>query len=421
MKHDILREILADQLELIRGFSIVKRPYTFDDHLNYVLVGPRRAGKSVLLYQRVLDLIAGGVKWEQIIFINFEDDRLSEFTVKDFDDIVFLHSEMTEEKGYYFLDEIQVVSGWEKFARRMADHQEFVYLTGSNAAMLSGEIYSTLGGRFVPMEVFPYSFTEFLHACHAAPEGGKLLSTREKGRIKKKYNDYLIEGGFPELLSIEDKRSYLSGLLQKVILGDIAARNGVRNVNVLRSLVKKLAETVKTDISYSKLCNSLKTIGLSASKPSIIDYIVYAEDAYLIFRLQNYYSKFADRESTGKYYFSDNGFLHLYLSNSDSAFLENLIAIHLRRTYGEGVYFLKSASTGVDVDFFVEETGEAIQVSKELNAASLEREVSNLIRLSKKSEKVHSLTILTDAQEEILESEGVAIQVRPAYKYLLGI
>lgn len=419
MNHDILREVLADQLELIRDFSIVDRPYRFDEHLNYVLVGPRRAGKSVLLYKKVLDLIEAGVEWEQIIFINFEDDRLSEFTVRDFDDLVLLHSELSEKKGYYFLDEIQVVPGWEKFARRLADHKEFVYITGSNAAMLSGEIYSTLGGRFVPMEVFPYSFEEYLHAGGTDFAGKKALSTREKGRLKKNFNEYLIHGGFPELPDISDKRSYLSGLLQKVILGDIAARNNVRNVNVLRSLVKKMAETVQNDISYSKLCNSLKTIGHSVSKPSIIDYISYAEDAYLLFRVQNYYAKFADRETNAKYYFCDNGFLHLFLSDADSAFLENLLAIHMHRLYGDSVYFLKSSATGVDVDFFVEETGEAIQVTKELNADSEKREVTNLLRLARKSDIVRKLTIITDEQEEDIQQDGFEIRVLPAYKYLL--
>lgn len=421
MNHDILREVLADQLELIREFTIVDRPYSFDEHLNYVLVGPRRAGKSVLLYKMVRDLVERGVSWEQIIFINFEDDRLSDFTAKDFDDLVLFHSELTDKKAYYFMDEIQIIPGWEKFARRMADHKEFLYITGSNASMLSGEIYSTLGGRFVPIEVLPYSFSEYLHARGADSIEKQLLSTKERGQLNRYFNEYCLDGGFPETLEIADKRSYLSGILQKVILGDIGVRKQIRNAGALRSLVKKLAETVQSDVSYTKICNSLKAIGLSVSKPSIIDYISYAEEAYLVFRLQNYYSKFAERESTAKYYFSDNGFLHLYLSEGNSAFLENLIAVHLHRIYGENIYFLKSSKTGIDVDFFVEETGEAIQAAEVLNADSIDREVDNLIRLSKKADYVRLFTILTRGQEETIEKDGVVIQVKAAEKYFLEV
>ena len=140
MNHALLKSVIYDQHEFIRNFQIVPRDYEFEENGNYVLVGLRRAGKSTLLYKIVLDLVASGVDWEQIIYINFEDERLSEFTVADFNDILSVQSEMSDKKGYFFLDEVQNIDGWEKFARRMADAKEHIYITGSNAKMLSREI-----------------------------------------------------------------------------------------------------------------------------------------------------------------------------------------------------------------------------------------------------------------------------------------
>ena len=121
MNHALLKSVIYDQHEFIRNFQIVPRDYEFEENGNYVLVGLRRAGKSTLLYKIVLDLVASGVGWEQIIYINFEDERLSEFTVADFNDLLSVQSEMSDKKGYFFLDEVQNIDGWEKFARRMAD------------------------------------------------------------------------------------------------------------------------------------------------------------------------------------------------------------------------------------------------------------------------------------------------------------
>ena len=121
MNHTLLKSVIYDQHEFIRNFQIVPRNYEFEENGNYVLVGLRRAGKSTLLYKIVLDLVASGVDWDQIIYINFEDERLSEFTVADFNDILSVQSELSDKKGYFFLDEVQNIDGWEKFARRMAD------------------------------------------------------------------------------------------------------------------------------------------------------------------------------------------------------------------------------------------------------------------------------------------------------------
>ena len=149
MNHEIIKKVVFDQHEVIKNFEIIEREVRFEDKLNYVLVGLRRAGKSTMLYQVVRDLIAKGAEWNQIIYINFEDERLSEFTLDDFNDILLVKNMLTDKKAYFFFDEIQNIEGWEKFARRLSDEKAYVRITGSNARMLSHEIGSTLGGRYM--------------------------------------------------------------------------------------------------------------------------------------------------------------------------------------------------------------------------------------------------------------------------------
>ena len=164
MNHDILKSVIYDQHEIIKKIQIVNREYDFDLNANYVLIGLRRAGKSTLLYKIVQDLIAKGTDWNQIIYINFEDERLSEFTINDFNDILSVQAEMSDKKGWFFLDEIQNIDGWEKFARRLADSKEQAFITGSNAKMLSSEIENRLGGRYLTKYFTPYNFREYFKA-----------------------------------------------------------------------------------------------------------------------------------------------------------------------------------------------------------------------------------------------------------------
>ena len=194
MNHALLKSVIYDQHEFIRDFQIVPRNYEFEENGNYVLVGLRRAGKSTLLYKIVLDLVASGVDWEQIVYINFEDERLSEFTAADFNDLLSVQSEMSDKKGYFFLDEVQNIDGWEKFARRMADAKEHIYITGSNAKMLSREIETTLGGRFFARHITPYAFGEYLTACGIPHNEPALLGTKTNGKIRAACAQYLQYG-----------------------------------------------------------------------------------------------------------------------------------------------------------------------------------------------------------------------------------
>lgn len=417
MNHDILKEVIFDQHEIIKKTKIVPRDYDFDLNANYVLIGLRRAGKSTLLYKIVKDLVEKGIEWNQIIYINFEDERLAEFSLNDFNDLLSVQAELTDKTGYFFLDEIQNIEGWEKFARRMADSKEHTFITGSNAKMLSQEIENRLGGRYLTKYITPYNFLEFLTAKQIDFSDRAIFGTKESGKIKREFSEYFYFGGFPEALNYQNKREYVSSIYQKVLLGDIAARNGIRNPNGLQILMKKIAESVKDEISYSKLHNILKTIGVKISKDIVIDYIGYAKQSFLIFTIKNYFSKFVEKETTPKYYFNDNGLLNLFLNKEEPRLLENLVAINLWNNYKGNVYYLKSQN--LDVDFFIEETGTAIQVAYSITNISDDRETKSLVEAAKTLKEAKEFVILTYEEEKELNIDGVKIQVIPVWKWLL--
>lgn len=417
MNHDLLKTVIYDQHEIIKNFQIVEREYEFDINANYVVIGLRRAGKSTLLYKIVQELVKAGTDWNQIIYINFEDERLSEFTLNDFNDILSVQAEMSGKKGWFFLDEIQNIEGWEKFARRMADSKEHIFITGSNAKMLSAEIENRLGGRYLTKYVTPFNFREFLKAKNMDYSDKTILATKDSGKIKREMKTYFYFGGFPENIEYKDKREYVSSIYQKILLGDIAARNGIRNTNGLRLLMKKVAESVKDEVSYSKLHNTLKSIGVSISKDIVIDYVGYAQQSFLIFAIRNYFSKFVDKETTPKYYFNDNGLLNLFLNKEEPRLLENLAAINLWNKYKDNVYYLKGQN--IDADFFVEETGEVILVAYSVSNISSVRETRTLVEAARILKEAKRFIIITYEEEKELTVDGVKIEVIPIWKWLI--
>lgn len=419
MNHRILKSIIFDQHEIIKNFNINKREYNFDLNANYVLVGLRRAGKSTLLYKIAQDLIKQGIEWNQIIYINFEDERLTDFTIKDFNDILLVQSELSNKKGYFFFDEIQNIDGWEKFARRLADSKEHIFITGSNAKMLSSEIEKTLGGRFLSKYISPYNFREFLTAKQQDFSESSILSTKSSGKIIRNFTEYFYFGGFPETVNFMEKREYVSSIYQKILLGDIATRNNIRNLTGLKILIKKIAETTKDEISYSKLHNILKSIGIQISKDVIIDYVKYAHQAYLIFSVKNYFSKFVEKETTPKYFFYDNGLINLFLLNEEPRLLENLVAINLKHKYKDEVFYLKSSS--IDIDFFVPEIQTVFQVAYSIKNISSQREITSLIEVAKSFKEAKQFVIITFEEEDSINIDNIEIKIIPIWKWLLSI
>lgn len=421
MNHNVLKQVIFDQLEVIQNAEIIDRNYKFEKNANYVLVGLRRAGKSTLLYKMSKDLVKSGVDWSQIIYVNFEDDRLLGFTKDDFNDIVETAYELADTKeAYYFFDEIQIVDGWEHFARRLADQKKHVNITGSNAKMLSTEMASVLGGRYIPKMIMPFSFTEFLDYKHIFHDERATLTTSSLAKIKSACQNYLASGGLPESIRLTNKREYIKSVYEKVLLGDIVEREHIKNKMALRLMIKKIAETLMNEISFTTLTGNVKATGVKTSTDSMIEFVTYSEQAFLLFRTKNFVSKFAEKEGYPRFYFYDNGLLSLFLIDKPSALLENAVAIHLKRRYEDNIYYYKSKKTGIDIDFYLPEENCAIQVafSLEKNNAE-EREVKNLLHFAKNTQGVKRLIIITNEEEKNIQKDGYTIEVYALHSFLL--
>lgn len=414
---DIIRLCLTDKREEILAAHIVPRRLDVDDQLNYVFAGVRQTGKTYMLYQRVHQLLNQGIGWDEILYVNFEDERLTEVTSDDLNRFLEVHLESYGKRPYVFLDEIQNIPHWEKFVRRLADAKYRIYITGSNAKMLSKDVATTLGGRFVIRDVYPYSFEEYLRARDVKIGQDWQFSTEQSSTIKRNYNKYIHDGAMPAFATVNQSREALSSLYQKIYLGDIAARHGLKNERALALLIKKLAESVKNPVSYQRLRNSIVSTGNKISLPTVIDYVQYAADSWLVLPMENELSSFTTRESQKKYYFIDCGLLNLFLINPETSLLENLVAIQLMRRYGrEQVRFYRNNH---EIDFVVPDKKLAIQVSYSLlEPGTEEREIRPLQNFGA-THPDWQLLIITHEEERLLDNGKSRIKILPAWKWLL--
>lgn len=416
MNRDVLKQIIIDQKEMYLGNPLISRDYDLEENVNYCFVGIRRTGKSYMMYQQIHNLMNDGISSSQIIYVNFEDERLLEIGVDDLNTILEIGIEFSGSKGkpYLFLDEIQNVDGWEKFVRRVADMKYRINITGSNSKMLSKEIASTLGGRFMIVNVFPYSFKEYLSANHIENIMVDQIGTKKRADIVSQYEQYMTYGAFPELVDIKNKRPFLNNIYQTVYLQDIITRNKITNDFAVRLILKKIAESVTKALSFNRLTNIVKSAGISIGKQTVINYVGHMLDSYLIFSLQNYASK----KTSPKYYFMDTGLLGLMLLDCKTAQLENLVAVELIRRYGfENVYFFEN---NIEVDFYVPSENLAIQVSMQVlgDVDTLERETRAFVKLNQFIPDTKCL-LITNSEETTLKCDDIEIDMIPAWKWLL--
>lgn len=418
MDQELIKQIIGENQEFVQNVKLLQRPFKFEDNGNYVFLGIRRAGKSYLMFQRIHELMKRGTDIEEILYLNFEDERFIGLKSEDLDEIKRVYEETFSSRPIFFLDEIQIVPGWEKFVRRLADKSYRVFVTGSNAKMLSSEIATTLGGRFLIQNVYPFSFREFLKFEGFELKPNWLYTPGTRNGVVRSFDTYFYNGGFPELLSFEDKRSWLSGLYQKIFFGDLVARYSLRNSDSMRLLVKKLAESVMQPSSYNRLKNIVSSAGESVGVRTIIDYVGYLQETWLIFSLENYAARFAERESNRKYYFIDNGILNLFIFRPETLLLENLVAITLHRQFGEKVYFYNQH---IEVDFYIPEESWLIQVSYNISdVQTFEREVNGIVKAAKFL-NAERLQIVTRNDERVVEKDGLSIEVLPVWKWLIQI
>lgn len=415
MTKDLIKYLISYYQEFVSQISFEKREYELEANANYVFVGLRRAGKSYLMYQHIHHLMEQGHSIEEMLYFNFEDDRIDSITISDLDLIKTCYEEMYAHRPIFFLDEIQNIKGWEKFARRLADTGYRVYITGSNAKMLSSEIATTLGGRYLIKDIYPFSFSEYL-LYKKIDLSDKNARFKFRTAITKEYEEYFRNGGLPETLQMADKRAWISSLFNKIFFGDLVTRHQVRNDFALRIMIRKLAESVKQPTSYNRIASIASTVGKKISVDTIIDYMGYLQESWLILSYENIAAKLIDKESNRKYYFIDNGILNLFLLDPATSLLENQVAIRLRQKYGSQVYFYNK---NVEVDFVVYDEGIAIQVSYSLSDPETEkREVDALLKLNKVL-PMRKLMIICKDEERDITVNDVTIQVIPVWKWLL--
>jgi len=419
-----LKQVLLDNQKDIEQYNIFPRCFDLDSFPLQVFVGVRRSGKSFLLFQKIRQMLNAGHQWEDMLYLDFEDTRLEGFSSEDFNLILECHQEMYGKRPMLFLDEIQNIDGWQKFARNLADKKYSVFITGSNAKMLSREIMSELGGRYLPTEVYPFSFKEYLSYLNVPFDEQALTATASKAQFMKAYREYFTWGGLPESINLPVKRSYLSSVFQKIYLGDIIQRNGVSNPKLLQLMIKKMAESVMQPISYNRMSKILSSVSGKISVPTVSNYIGFSEDAWLLLRLRNIASAFAEKESVCKYYFIDNGMLSLQLLGGEAILLENIVALSMFRKYGhdgdnERVFFYNA---NVEVDFYVPEDELAVQVSYSImeDQNTYDREVGALTKLPNVHPCRRRVIITFDEENSLTDKHGT-IEVVPCWKWLLNI
>ena len=421
IQKEVIREILLENRKEIELQHIVPRDIQMEEFANYVLIGVRRAGKSFMLYQQIQQYLKQGISWDSMLYLNFEDERLMGMTAQELNLILEVHGMMSDKRPILFLDEIQNIDGWDKFARRLADNKYRVYITGSNAKMLSSDVATTLGGRYITKHIMPYSFSEFQNANEISYDTDTIATTSGRAKVQRYFESYFHFGGFPEGAKLASKRDNINSVYQKIYLGDIASRNKIENQFSLRILFRKLAESVKQPISFTRLTNIIASTGAKLSKPTLINYIEYSKDAFLIYPIKNIADNLTQRETNPKYYFVDNGIISILAMDIDTSLLENMVAMELLRRYGldEQVFFYNK---NIEVDFYIPDAAMAIQVSynPKKSTETWERESTALIKLSKVLD-CKRLIILTYELEEEIVVKDKKIEVIPVWKWLLDL
>ena len=359
-----------------------------------IITGIRRCGKSTLMQQLISQLN------RSVAFFNFEDPRIFGFETTDF---VKLDEVIGDNSLYYFFDEIQNVDNWEIYIRNLHDKQKVICVTGSNASLLSRELGTKLTGRNIQIELLPFSFKEYLSFKKIKAEAAT-------------FEQYLFEGGFPDYLKTANKE-VLQQLFKDIVYRDIIVRHSVRNDKVLMSIALYLISNVGKEFSFTNIKN---TFGVG-SVNTVIDYISWFEDSYLLFTVPKFsWSLKSVAINPKKVYVIDTGFgdaNSLSFSNDTGRLFENAVYLQLRRTYKELYYFREKG----ECDFVVKEKNKvtnAIQVCTELSQETLPRELNGLVEALTFFDLEEGIIITMHQEDEIVQDEK-KIHVIPAWKWFI--
>lgn len=367
MNHKFI-EILAETSELwpIKDFLVRPIQVPRIPGKATTIIGVRRSGKSTLMRQVALELLSEGVEENRIVFINFSDDRLYGATALDLNSLIEAHfhnnPDLEKSSGlYFFLDEIQIVPGWELFVDRLIrSKKNQVFISGSSAKLLSTEIATELRGRSLSVEVFPFSFTEVCAYSGVLPE---LSSAQQRGKLSGLAQKYLMEGGFPEILQLSPvlQKRIIQEYLDVMLLRDVIQRNENCDAQTASKILPLCLSSIASPITFTKLTHRLRSQGLSMSPSILGKYLEWFNDCYLFF-LVPIFSESINKQSTNprKLYCVDSGLIaatSVGISEKKGAILENQVFVHLKRL-GKSPSYYKTQS-GYEVDFVVKnESGE---------------------------------------------------------------
>jgi len=394
------------------------------------LTGPRRAGKTYFCFQLMKTLLEKGMLKDNLLYINFEDNKLINAQAEDLDNLweAFLELSQPDAKKptYLFLDEIQAVKDWDAWVRKMNDTQKNIKLiiTGSSSKLLSREISTKLRGRVINREIYPLSFKETLAWKNITYNPKTIAYSKDKIIIRKIFTEYLKNGGYPAtLIQPSLKESILQSYYESMLFKDIVERHNIKDVKKLKTLASLLFEAVASEISYNKLANKLRSLGFDISKNTIIEHIAHFEDAYLFFQNLKYdYSLTKQLGSIKKIYCIDNGLLNsasFKFTKDTGKMLENLVYVELKRR-NKAIYYHKEKH---ECDFLIQEKNKitaAIQACADFNEENREREIKGLLEAMKEF-KLKQGTIITLDKEAEETIEGRKIRIVPAWKWLLEI
>ena len=353
-----------DKLSHLREREMVVRDLHFPDapHKIKVAIGMRRAGKTYLLYQQMIKLINDGVSKTAILYINFEDDRLlplnEEKLAKLVDSFYSLYPENHDRKCYLFFDEIQNVNNWPIVIRRLHDtkNAEF-FLTGSSAKLLSKEIATSLRGRSLAIEVWPYSFNEFIKAKKVTVDRS-LYDKKTQDRLMQMFHGYLSEGGFPEIISYDPdiKQRTLQEYLDVALYRDMIERHNIKVPTLIKYMILSMIQNVSKPFTVNKFYNDLKSQGYKIGKDLLYEYVDYMEDAFLAFSVA-VYDKSVRKAQTNpkKLYAIDPGLVRAVTLDYESdlgRLFENIVFLDLKRLGCSINYYLTAER--YEIDFLVQ-------------------------------------------------------------------
>jgi len=404
---------------------LIKRPIT--PHLTtdvLAIIGPRRVGKTYFMYQLLQGILKDTSK-EEILFIDFEDNRLVGVDAHNVDEMFVAHKELfSKEVKYLFFDEIQALPSWSHFIRKLHNQQKYIIIiSGSSAGLLGKEIATELRGRYKSVFITPFSFKEFLKIKNVEYTPALEFSS-QKGALLKLFQEYFKDGGYPEIIKESEKsekRQKMNSYFQTIFYKDIVERHHITNYNILEHLMNYILNNVARVFSVTQFEKILKEMGLAVSKKTISLYLTYLAEAFFVYTIEEFsYSPKKRIMRPKKVYAIDNGlvtFLSSQFGPDLGRLLENGVLLELKRR-GKEVYYFNDQR---ECDFIIKEGNnitQVIQVCYDFQPHNQKRELQGL-EGAMKTFKLQQGLLLTYDQEKRMEIEGTIIQVLPVWKWLL--